>query len=98
MISKKMIIYNTKSLRKGIAKVPSYLIDMVLLENKILMIKSQDVTICRLDKKVINNAIILVESKQYDGRLNKLPIKYHLIHIDTSITKTKKPLAQEVAI
>jgi hypothetical protein len=77
-------------------KVPSYLVDMVLQKNKILMIKSEDVTVAKLDKKNINEAIKYVESRQYNGRLNNESIKYHLIQIETS--KTKKPLAQEVAI
>ncbi len=96
MISEKMIIYKTNTIRKGVVKVPSYLVDMVLQKNKILMIKSEDVTVAKLDKKNINEAIKYVESRQYNGRLNNESIKYHLIQIETS--KTKKPLAQEVAI
>lgn len=96
MISKKMIIYKTQTLRKGVAKVPSYLVDMVLLENKILMIKSEELTVAKLDKKTIKDAIKSIELRQYNGRLNNEPIKYHLVQIETS--KIKKPLAQEVAI
>lgn len=90
------MIYKTQTLRKGVVKVPSYLIDMVLIDNKILMLKSESVTIVRLDKKNIEKHIKYVESRKYSGKLYKEDIEYHLVQIDTLINK--KPLAQEVAI
>lgn len=81
---------------KGIVKVPSYLVDMVMLENKTLMIKSDDVVISKFDKKTIAEKIRQIESKEFDGMLYEKAIKYRLIRIDTN--KTKTPVAQEVAI
>lgn len=85
MILKKLIIYKTKSIVNNIIKVPSYLIDMVLIENKKIMLMKDETTIITLDKESINDKIIFAETRQYKGKLNKKDIEYHLVHIKTLI-------------
>jgi len=83
MILKRLIIYKTKSMKKNIIKVPSYLIDMVVLENKKLMLMNGETPIITLDKKSINDRITFAETRQYNGKFRGEDIKYHLTHILT---------------
>ena len=82
-------------MRKGIVKVPSYLVDMVMLEGKTLILKNEDIVICKIKKKTIESRIKQIESKEFDGKLFEKAIKYHLIQIDTNELKT--PIATEIA-
>jgi len=63
---------------------------MVLMKNKILMVKSDDIVVLQLTKETIEESIVLTESKQYDGRLYEKDIKFHLIHLKTEKTDCKK--------
>ena len=89
MISKRLIIYKTKSMKNDIVKVPSYLIDMVVLENKKLMLMNGDTAIITLDKKSINDRITFAETSQYKGKLFGKDISYHLAHVNTLVTNKK---------
>ena len=88
MILDKLIVYKTKSMKNGIIKVPSYLIDMVVFQEKKLMLMSEDITIITLDKKNLDERIIFAESVQYEGRLFGKNIKYHLTHVNTLNSNT----------
>lgn len=86
MILKRLIIYKTKSMKNNIVKVPSYLIDMVVLENRKLMLMSGEITLITLDKKSINDKITFAEARQYKGKLFGKDINYHLTHVSTLVT------------
>lgn len=77
-------------MRSGVTKVPSYLVDMVMLKNKILIIKSGDISVAQFTKETVQESIVLVEATEYDGRLFKKDIKYHLIHINTEKADCKE--------
>lgn len=52
------------------------------------MIKSDaDTVLIKLTKETIEDFIVLIETRQYDGKLFKKDIKYHLIQINTKKTK-----------
>lgn len=75
-------------MKNNIIKVPSYLIDMVVLENKKLMLMNGDITISVIDSKNIKDRISFAEKTEYKGRLFGKEISYHLIHINA--LKTSK--------
>jgi hypothetical protein len=85
MILKRLIVYKTKTMKNNIVKVPSYLIDLVVLENKKLMLMNGEIAVITLDKKSINDRITFAESRQYEGKFLGKEIKYHLAHVNTSI-------------
>ncbi len=71
-------------------KIPSYLLDMVMLEKKRIIIKSQNYVVIQLDKRNIEKRITQTESKEYAGKLFQKDITYHLVHINVSKQNTKK--------
>lgn len=83
-------------MNKGIVKVPSYLVDMVLMEGKTLMIQIEDKIVSKFNKDTIESAIKEIESKVYNGKFNQEDIEYHLIQIRLEI-KTNKTKAKVLA-
>jgi hypothetical protein len=84
------------TMNKGIVKVPSYLVDMVLMEGKTLMIQIEDKIVSKFNKDTIESAIKEIESKVYKGKFNQEDIEYHLIQIRLEI-KTNKTKAKVLA-
>jgi len=94
MISEKLIIYKTSTMKRGIVKIPSYLVDMVLLEGKVLMIKIGEKIVSKFNKENMESYIKTIESHLYDGILYQQNIKYNLVQvrleIKKNITQTKQ--------
>lgn len=85
-------IYNTKSLfNEGtMVKVPSWVIQDAIENNKNILIKLNQVNIANYSTKELKNNLITVESKVYKGRFKHQDINYNLCQIKIDLTSSKE--------
>ena len=77
-IGEHFVVYNTKTMRESIVKIPSYLIEEVLSKNKKIIIQSNKKTVAVYDIVALKKNIMSVERTVYDGWLNGEEIQYNL--------------------
>lgn len=86
-------IYNTMNIFNDeindIVKIPSYLIQDVLENNKNLLIKFQQVNIALYTTDELKKKLIRVESKIYNGRFRQEDIQYNLVQVKVDKNKIK---------
>lgn len=88
IIRKTFVIYNTNKVyelesNKKIVKIPSYVIDNVILNKKTILIKvGNDSNLALYTQEELRKKISTIESKKYDGYFQGEKIEYNLIQIE----------------
>lgn len=83
-------IYNTHRLyEKNIVKIPSYIIQDVIENNKRILIKLNQTNIALYTTEELKKNLITVESRIYSGRFRNENIKYNLANIKIDLTKIR---------
>lgn len=80
IILKSVIKFNALKIHKGgIVRIPDYLINQCLFENKKLVVTFNHKPLVTYESNDIINNIISVENKDFQGHLNGKPLTYKLV-------------------
>ncbi len=83
LIRTDFVIYNTKSLYQNeVVKIPSYIIQDVIENNKRILIKLNDSNIALYTSDELKKNLSTVESRVYQGRFHNQDITYNLCQIN----------------
>lgn len=83
LIRTDFVIYNTKSLYQNeVVKIPSYIIQDVIENNKRILIKLNDSNIALYTSDELKKNLSTVESRVYEGRFRNESITYNLCQIN----------------